>query len=79
MMDKCLLSRIDNYFLLIGDSVLPMKNTMIEELLEHQFVPYEYDVDMDYLRKHAIEFGQLRLSQNKNKYGEWKGDKKNGQ
>ena len=61
LVDKCLLSRIDNYFVLIGDSKIPMENTMIEELLGHQFVPYEYDVDMDYLRKQANVFGQSKL------------------
>ena len=63
LIDKCRLSRIDDYFVLIGDSKIPMKNTAIEELLSHQFVPYEYDVDMDYLRKQASGFSQVQLNQ----------------
>jgi cephalosporin hydroxylase len=62
MQDKCRISRVDDYFVLISHSKLPMNNEHIERILDAQLVPYEYDFNNRVLQREAELYGQRKMA-----------------
>ena len=58
MRDRCRISKIEDYFVLIAGSKLPISTEAIEKIINTNTVPYEYDVNSTYLQKNAKTFGQ---------------------
>ena len=60
LQNKCLLSRIEDYFVIIANSKLPMKNEQIISILSQDLIPYEYELDTKFLARRAKLFGQAQ-------------------
>ena len=59
LMNQCRVTRIENYFVLIATTKLPMANDQIEQILSSQVIPYQYPVDQSYLQQQANDYGQF--------------------
>lgn len=67
LVNQCRVTRIEDYFVLIATTKLPMANDQIEQILSTQVIPYQYPVDQRYLQQQANDYGQYSALFNKTK------------